>query len=291
LNLICRGLIHRGLIHRGLIHRILISGFALVLYCTASVSAAAVGTLADKDKDVARARSRSATADILYQNPLPISNWRNVLFRDPQTDVAARSVPLAFGLSAVIPGLGQAYNRDWIAAAIFVAAEAVLVASFVSWKNSGNQGVEEYQQFAHQNWSPIQYAEWLNDFSGYNGPDVDLPSLTEQDFQRPEGWSVAQRAEVDGFFRDIRTAERASMWPTTGASFSHVLPFFGEQQYYELIGKYFQYAPAWTGPTIRGPRMMIQSMFCRTMPISTSTLISRQLHKETCENLRSSVPF
>jgi hypothetical protein len=33
--------------------------------------------------------------------------------------------------------------------------------------------------------------------------------------------------------------------PETGASFSHVLPYFGEQQYYELIGKYFQFAPGW----------------------------------------------
>lgn len=232
-----------------MIYRVVISGLVLVLCCTALVSAAAVGSSLDKDTEVARARSRSATADILYRNPLPISNWRNALLQDPQTDVTGRSVPLAFGLSAVIPGLGQAYNRDWLAAALFVAVEVALVASHYSWKNSGNQGVEEYEQFANQNWSPIQYAEWLNDFKGYGGPDVELPSLTEQDFQRPEDWSVAQRAEVDGFFRDIRTAERLSTWPTTGASFSHVLPFFGEQQYYELIGKYFQYSPAWTDYT------------------------------------------
>ncbi len=217
-----------------------------MLCCTASVSASAVGNSADKGEDVTRARSRSATADILYLNPLPISNWRNALLRDPQTDVAGRSVPLAFGLSAVIPGLGQAYNRDWIAAAIFVAAEVALIAANVSWKNSGNQGVEEFEQFANLNWSPLQYAEWLNDYSGYNGPDVDLPSLTEADFKHPENWSAGQRAEVDAFFANIQTAERASIYLTTGASFSHVLPSFGDQQYYELIGKYFQYAPAWT---------------------------------------------
>src|SRR5690606_16097531 len=28
-------------------------------------------------------------------------------------------------------------------------------------------------------------------------------------------------------------------------AFSHHLPYFSEQQYYELIGKYFQFAPGW----------------------------------------------
>ncbi|MDX1439637.1 MAG: hypothetical protein R3284_07025, partial [Rubricoccaceae bacterium] len=32
----------------------------------------------------------------------------------------------------------------------------------------------------------------------------------------------------------------------TGATFSHTLHTFGHQQYYELIGKYYQYGPGWS---------------------------------------------
>jgi Family of unknown function (DUF5683) len=157
----------------------------------------------------------------------------------------ARSVPKAFALSAVVPGLGQAYNRSWWKVGVAVAAEAALITAYFSWKNKGNDGERGYKAFAHQNWSPIKYAEWLNAYSGYTGSDVPLPSLTDAEFMHPETWTAAQRTEVDAFFNEIRAAERQSSFVETGASFSHVLPYFGEQQYYELIGKYFQFAPGW----------------------------------------------
>ena len=49
-----------------------------------------------------------------------------------------------------------------------------------------------------------------------------------------------------GLILEIRNAEDNVYHPETGASFSHKLPFFGEQQYYELVGKYFQFAPGWS---------------------------------------------
>ena len=262
-----------------LIYRAVISGLCLVLSGAAYLSAAG---LAPTDTDTTHVGSRSARADILYLNPLPISTWSNALSRQSQDEIAGRSVPLAFGLSAAVPGLGQAYNRDWIAAAIFVAAEAALIAAHFSWKSSGNTGVEEYEQFANLNWSPPQYAEWLNAYSGYNGPEVELPSLSEDDFKHPETWTAAQHVEVDAFFEDIRTAERSSIYLETGASFSHVLPDFGEQQYYELIGKYFQYAPAWTdysGNPDDDPRDV--------MPDDANFYFYSDIHAEANDDLRS----
>jgi hypothetical protein len=148
-------------------------------------------------------------------------------------------------MSAVVPGLGQAYNKDWIGMAIFVAAEAALIIGYASAKSSGNDGVEAYELYANLNWSPVRYAEWLNAYSGYSGPEIGLPSLSDEELMHPDEWSAAQRAEIDAFFNDIRQAERSSVYLSTGAAFSHVIPYFGEQQYYELIGKYFQYAPGW----------------------------------------------
>ncbi|MYJ44249.1 MAG: hypothetical protein F4069_02790 [Rhodothermaceae bacterium] len=50
---------------------------------------------------------------------------------------------------------------------------------------------------------------------------------------------------IRSLIQEIRRVEGVVYNGNTGAAFSHVLPFFGEQQYYELIGKYFQYAPGW----------------------------------------------
>lgn len=131
----------------------------------------------------------------------------------------------------------------------FITAEILLLASYFRWKGNGNDGVDVYQAYAHQSWSPRKYATWLNNYSGYTGSAISLPNISDEQFQNPGSWNEDQMVEVRRFFNDIRTAESSSFYLTTGASFSHVLPYFGEQQYYELIGKYFQYAPGWSDYT------------------------------------------
>ena len=165
---------------------------------------------------------------------------------EAQVAPRSRSVPLAFGLSAVVPGLGQAYNRQWIKAAAGLAFEAALVTGYFVWRDRGLEGEAAYIDYAHRYWSPARYARWLEDYTDFL-PDTDRAELAvpDVDFEAPGAWTPAEREAVTAFFNRIRAAEREAYSLETGASFSHVLPYFGEQQYYELIGKYFQYAPGW----------------------------------------------
>jgi hypothetical protein len=163
-----------------------------------------------------------------------------------------RSVPLALGLSAVVPGAGQAYNRDWIKSAVAFAIEGALLAGYLSWRSRGLDGEEAYQEYAHAFWSPAHYASWLNDYvvflnEEHNGSIGAAPIIVPEgiDFTRPGDWTSQQSALVRQLFSTIQSVESELFHPETGASFSHKLPFFGEQQYYELIGKYFQFAPGW----------------------------------------------
>ena len=161
-----------------------------------------------------------------------------------------RSPALAFAMSAALPGLGQAYNGSWVRAAVALGLEAGLWAGHFTWKAQGREGEEAFQAFAHQEWSPYRYADWLNAYPGA-GDEIDLTPVEGIDFQRPEQWSGDEWARVLGFFQDIRATERITRYVNadgtgSGATFSHVLPDFGEQQYYELIGKYFQYGPGWS---------------------------------------------
>lgn len=163
-----------------------------------------------------------------------------------------RSVPLALGMSAVVPGLGQAYNDQWIKGAALFAVEAGLVAGYLIWRSRGLDQEQAYINYAHEHWSADRYARWLNDYVEYleaeHGASIGAGpiSIPEHiDFASPESWTAQQRSDVRQFFDRIRAVEGQVFHPETGASFSHKLPYFGEQQYYELIGKYFQFAPGW----------------------------------------------
>ena len=172
-----------------------------------------------------------------------------------------RSIPLAFGLSAILPGAGQAYNRQWVKAAVLIAVEAALITGYSTWRSQGLDGERDFQAFAHAEWDPAQYGAWLNDYKAFqidsglkniSAPDAVIP--TGIDFTRPDSWSANERRAVDEFFSQIRAIERQSVDADTRATFSHVLPFHGEQQYYELVGKYFQFAPGWVDyPDWRNP--------------------------------------
>ena len=175
----------------------------------------------------------------------------DALFTSPRP-----SVPLAFGLSAAIPGAGQAYNRDWIKAGTALVAEVTILFLYVSWRGKGVEGRDMYRRQAHTHWSPLRYAYWLNEYTDYLNqiPDgrmvavdpVEIPLLLPDiNLTQPHDWSREERLAVRSLIQEIRRVESAVYHGDTGAAFSHILPFFGEQQYYELIGKYFQYAPGW----------------------------------------------
>ena len=162
-----------------------------------------------------------------------------------------RNPALAFGMSAVVPGLGQAYNNSWIRAAVAGALEIGLWAGYFTWRGQGRDGEAAYQAFADRDWSAYRYGAWLNEYPGYGGPDLDIASIEDVDFMNSGGWTADQEQRIAAFFEDIRTAARVSRYNNadgtgTGATFSHVLPDHGEQQYYELIGKYFQFGAGWS---------------------------------------------
>ena len=138
-------------------------------------------------------------------------------------DIPSKKSPVLAGvLSAVIPGAGQIYNEDYWIAAAFVVVEAALVTTAVVYDNKGDDQTTYFENYADQNWSVVDYAEWLNEYqNGEIDIDYDTPGL--QPWERIVDWNQLNEYE-------------------TG---SHHLPPHGDQQYYEQIGKYHQYSPGW----------------------------------------------
>ena len=172
---------------------------------------------------------------------------RTPLGQPAEGAVRPRSVPLAAGLSAVLPGAGQVYNQHWLKAIAGVAVEAALITAYVVWRGDGLDAERAYQAYAHAHWRPEKYALWLEDYSDWlpatERIDIDIPA--DIDFRQPDTWTADDRNRVRQFFDEMRAVEDEVYHPETGAAFSHKLPYFSEQQYYELIGKYFQFAPGW----------------------------------------------
>ncbi|MBN8588753.1 MAG: hypothetical protein J0L94_10585 [Rhodothermia bacterium] len=164
----------------------------------------------------------------------------------PQMGHKQRSVAIAFFASAALPGAGQAYNRQFVKMGVFTGTELASILFQRKWQNQGNTDYETVKLTAHKGWSIIRYAQWLNGFSGYNGPKITISDAIKKiDLTNPIAWTNEDIQTVRDLFIAVRAAEDQSKNPKTGAAFSHKIPFFGEQQYYELVGKYYQYGPGW----------------------------------------------
>ncbi len=130
-----------------------------------------------------------------------------------------------------MPGAGQFYNKDYLKSALFFAAEVAAITVGVIYDKKGDDQTAFFEDYANHHWSVARYALWtitnlqtLNgnlDPDDYNGLFLD-PNKTRVD------WNVLNRLEEN-----------------IGGYYSHRLARYGEQQYYEMIGKYPQFNPGW----------------------------------------------
>lgn len=151
--------------------------------------------------------------------------------------------------SAVLPGLGQAANKNWIKAGIFAAVEAASIWLIADLNNSAKRGERRYKNWADSNWSVVSYSKWLVDYHEAN--QINNPFIGELK-EMVENTEAAYNPEKDWDAVDLtilRNVERNTPFfsPDRGQTnlFSHVLPDYGSQQYYELIAKYYQFQGGW----------------------------------------------
>ena len=149
---------------------------------------------------------------------------------------------LAGIMSFALPGAGQIYTEDFLKAGIYAAIEVGAIVLAVSYDNKGDDQTEFYEDYANENWSAARYANWSYEnanklielYNQQKNASRELLNLDEYsnlfyDEARTEvNWSVLNRLEED------------ISW-----YYSHKLAPFGDQQYYEMIGKYSQFNVGW----------------------------------------------
>ncbi len=187
-----------------------------------------------KDK-IVLSGNLSADAKIVFNN-----------FSEPATPqfiypVENKKSPILAGvMSLLIPGSGEIYVGEYLKAGIFIALEAAVVTTAIVYDGKGDDKTTEFQNYADDytnpdhNWSVLKYAEWL---ITYEQGDPNM--ILSNDPNRPP-WE-----QVDW---DLLNASEKG---------SHKLPPHGDQQYYELIGKYHQYSSGWNDFTGGGNKDQI----------------------------------
>jgi hypothetical protein len=140
-----------------------------------------------------------------------------------------RQNPFLNGLySLALPGAGQFQSERYTKAAIFFGAELAFIAYAIISDKNGDEKTAEFQKYAEAHWSAERYAQWINTYGSADyGPatTIDLNKVRQRDYSQINEWESASGPNKTGF--------------------SHQLPRFGDQQYYELIGKYYQFKFGW----------------------------------------------
>lgn len=138
------------------------------------------------------------------------------------TPVVSEKSPFLGALfSGLVPGTGEFYAKRYLKAGIFFAIEAGLWTAYAIFQHKGNKKTDEFQQYANEYWSVRKYAQWLvqEGFDGSSGINPNEPDLN------------VLRAQIN-------ICEEKN--------FSHTLPPYGDQQYYEVIGKYKNFVSGWS---------------------------------------------
>jgi len=157
---------------------------------------------------------------------------------------------IAFLSSAILPGSAQAANGKWVRAGIYLATEAFSIFYYINRNNVAKDQERAYEAFTHKEWSVVAYSEWLIGYYDNNGLDHSrLEELrTMVDAVDPDFTDT--RNDWDKInIRLLQQIERDTplICANCGSGdFSHVLPAYGSQQYYELISKYYQFEGGWS---------------------------------------------
>ncbi len=140
---------------------------------------------------------------------------------------------LAAGMSIAIPGAGEFYAGSYWKAAAFVAVDIAAWVFAYMYDHKGDQQTDRFQDFANIHWSVVQYAQYAQTLAPAGNTYAWRIPGTESRSPWDKPWQQVNWTELNRMERDI------------GTYYSHVLPAYNDQQYYELIGKYPQFNQGW----------------------------------------------
>lgn len=176
--------------------------------------------------DLMRSEQFWQTSAVQDQDETSIPGLDEPIAKKP---ASKKSGLLAAGLSLILPGLGEYYVGDQIwRGMIFTAIEGGVWYGRYVYNKRGDDSLVAFHAWADTLWSSSRYAASLNALLAESGRPFRItdPNNVEQINMAEDSLNI--RGYPD---------------------FTHNLPAFGSQQYYELISKYDQFTPGWKDAT------------------------------------------
>jgi hypothetical protein len=174
------------------------------------------------------------TGNLLADSKIVLNDYEELSAVFTLDDLPEKKSPLLAGvMSAVLPGSGEFYVGEYLKAAIFFAVEVTLITVAVVNNNEGDELTAEFEAFADDHWSAVDYSEYMMD----HWQELGLSEQCVIDINTDGNLQPWERVN----WNDLNHCESLI------SVFSHRLPIHGQQQYYELIGKYKQYSSGWEG--------------------------------------------
>lgn len=193
-----------------------------------------------KEKSSVAEQAPLSIRDFSYQSNADENEIKNLMQTQPG---------IAFLSSAILPGSAQAANGKWVRAGIYLATEAFSIVYYLNRTQTAKDQEQAYENFVHENWSVVSYAKWLVQYYETNG-------LSNNDLQQLKNQVNGAQADFSDTRNDwdkvdislLQSIERKTplvCGSCSNGNFSHVLPAYGSQQYYELVSKYYQFEAGW----------------------------------------------
>ncbi len=188
--------------------------------------------------------------------------YRDASMVSPTPTAKLRSPVIGVAFSAIVPGAGEFYAESYWRSALFFVAEVALWATAVHYQNKGQQGERDFVAFAdglapngagfandgRTRWDAVRFAERMSEiYTTERFLNSGLVPNANQIRQMATELRTAQRLNEirNRDYRFLNAFERIAVSAANNATLSHTLPPYGDQQYYELIGKYSEYAIGW----------------------------------------------
>ncbi len=204
-----------------------------------------ISALQAQESVVMKTRSTSEpmlSGNLAFDLLQPLGTVADTTPEIPLKDRPGYRSPLKAALfSAVIPGTGQAYSERYWQGLAFFGAEVGLWVVYSVYQSKGDKQTTDFQNYADQHWSVVRYADWIAKYIQQIAP-TNYSTITTSGMVSNRNSNLPPWQQVD--WGQINQVEDLVM-QNSDNGFTHNLPMRPQQQYYELIGKYPQFAPGW----------------------------------------------
>jgi len=150
---------------------------------------------------------------------------------------AGEKSPLLAGLmSLALPGAGEFYAKEYTKSAAFFSVEVASWIVYAVYTHKGDKQTEWFKAYANAHYSASRYAQWVIRNIGTLNSGIDISTYQifygSADSSGGPPFSGLNWSELNRLESNIQ-------------AFTHRLPYYDAQQYYELIGKYKQFSKGW----------------------------------------------